>query len=428
MKYTPLDNIGLAQRDADGNLTNILEAGNNYPASDSGLPKSTFVSSDLNNIILSGLYPGNTAKYPLLDPVKENVIPIQNTNFRFIINLGSTKSYTSSGLYEDLIKAYEERNPWFSVRTVPNINLDLSYLTQYNLINKFKITEAYAETEIIYTLNDEDVIMRYIDWLVSREAVDIELKPIEELGAWEYVPDGDLGIGLKSLYDSMIKDDNPPKEAIGAEIIRQEYSLDLPSVMEVSGFLQPLPDEEIVPKLVEAILSERVPPGRKTYSFFGGGVFGTLAQIGVGLAVGLLAATGVGALAAAGIGAAVAGLSQQGISKIQQALGKFKGSWLEFILARSSDRGLFEDKNKVFNREKDADTKEWDSLLIAARGQMGVTQYTQNHVKDALKIIFSQIGGDVKANDLSYPIKVGGSTKRMFVNPTSDRKVNITVR
>ena len=269
MKYIPLDNIGLPKRDANGTLTNIIEPGNNYPANELGTPKSKLVSTRLDNIILRGVYKENEAIYPLLNPVKANIIPIPNTNFRFIINLGSPTAFTSQTMYADLIKAYDERNPWFSIRTVPNINLDLFYLSQYNLKNKFKVTEAYAETEIISTLDDVDFIVDYIHWLVSKDVSDIELKPIDELGLWEYVPDEDLGIGLKSLYGSMIKDSKPDPEAIGAQIIREEYSLELPQLLEVSGSLQAFPSEEIVPKLVDAILSERVPAGKQLYKPLG---------------------------------------------------------------------------------------------------------------------------------------------------------------
>lgn len=424
MKYTPLDNIGLPSFDVNGNLTTILTPGNNYPANELGIPKSKLVTTRNNNIIFTGKFEENEATYPLLNPVEANVVPISGTSFRFIVNINSAKSYTSETMYNDLIKAYEERNPWFSIATVPNVKLDLEYLTQYNLLNKFKVTEAYCETEIIQTLDDAENILRYIDWLVSKEEIDIDLKQISELGSWEYKADGSLGIGVKPFYESMIKEKNPDPEAIGADIIRENYSLDLPDVAQVSGFLQPLPAEEIVPKLVQAILSERVPPGKKTYSFFGGGIFGAIAAVAVGAAFTILTG-GFGGLAAAAV---VAGLSQQGISKIQQALGKFSGSWLEYILARSSNRGLFEAKDKVFNREATADTQEWNNLLIAAKGQMGVTRYGKNEVSQALQIIFSQLGGDIRASDLSYKIDVGGGSKRMQVVPQSANTVKIILK
>jgi hypothetical protein len=438
MKYIPLDNIGLPKRDANGTLTNIIEPGNNYPANDLGIPKSKLVSTRLDNIILRGVYKENETTYPLLDPVKANIIPIQGTSFRFIVNLGSPTSFTSQTMYADLIKAYDERNPWFSIRTVPNINLDLFYLSQYNLKNKFKVTEAYAETEIVSTLNDVDFILEYIHWLVSKDVSDIELKPIDELGIWEYVPDEDLGIGVKPLYDSMIKEKNPDPEAIGAEIIREEYSLELPPLLQVSGSLQPVPDEEIVPKLVDAILSERVPSGKQLYKPLGPvgfQVLGAVIAVAATLVTfGALAPVIAGVTAAAGTvvgGAATAAaaiLTPKGLEILDKAIKKASGSWLEYILKRSTTRSPFQDKNVVFNTEREDDLKEWNNLLLAAKGQMGVTKYDQSHVRAALAIIFAQFGPNVKPNDLSYPIEVGNQIKRLQVIPTSDRKVNLILK
>jgi hypothetical protein len=438
MKYIPLDNIGLPKRDANGTLTNIIEPGNNYPANDLGIPKSKLVSTRLDNIILRGAYKENETTYPLLDPVKANIIPIQGTSFRFIVNLGSPTSFTSQTMYADLIKAYDERNPWFSIRTVPNINLDLFYLSQYNLKNKFKVTEAYAETEIVSTLNDVDFILEYIHWLVSKDVSDIELKPIDELGIWEYVPDEDLGIGVKPLYDSMIKEKNPDPEAIGAEIIREEYSLELPPLLQVSGSLQPIPDEEIVPKLVDAILSERVPSGKQLYKPFGPvgfQVLGAVIAVAATLVTfGALAPVIAGVTAAAGTvvgGAATAAaaiLTPKGLEILDKAIKKARGSWLEYILKRSTTRSPFQDKDVVFRKEREDDLQEWNNLLLAAKGQMGITKYDKSHVTAALAIIFAQFGPNVKSNDLSYPIEVGNQIKRLQVIPTSDRKVNLILK
>ena len=438
MKYIPLDNIGLPQRDSDGNLTNIIEPGNNYPANVTGIPKSNFVSDRLDNIVLRGVYEENETTYPLLDPIKANIVPIPETNFRFIINLGAPTAYTSQGMYDDLIKAYNERNPWFSIRTVPNINLDLFFLKEYNKKNKFKVTEVYSETEILTTLDNDNFILQYINWLVSKDVNDIELKPIDELGSWEYVPDGDLGIGLKNLYDSMIKNKEPDPEAIGAEIIREEYSLELPPVLEVSGFLQPIPDEDIVPKLVDAILSERVPSGKQLYKPLGpvgfqvlGAVIAVAATLATfGALAPVVAAVG-GAVGTAVGGAAVAtavSLTPKGLEILDKAIRKASGSWVEYILKRSTTRQPGQAKRIVFNKEREADLQEWENLLIAAKGQMGVTKYTETHVRDALKIIFAQFGPNVKPNDLSYPIEVGNQIKRLQVIPKSDRKIDLILR
>ena len=353
MNYVPLNNIGLPRRDSEGKLTTIIESGNNYPASDTGKKKSDFVSTRQNNIVLSGKYKQNEKTYPLLDPSTFNIVPIQGTFFRFIINFGTSKSYTSQTLYRDLVTAYEERNPWFSVNTVPKVNLDLFFLKEYHKKNKFKVTEAYCETEVITTLDEDTDIIQYINYLVSKSKNDIEIKPVDELGSWKYVPDEDLGIGLKKLYDSMIKNKQPNPEDIGAQIIREDYVLELPSVSQVSVGLQPLPDLDIIPKLVDAILNERVPEGKKEYNKFGPvgfqvlagvvAVAATLATFGalapILTAVGGLSATAI----AAGVGAAgvLAPLTANGIQLLNNALKKFDGSWLQYILKRSTTRAPF---------------------------------------------------------------------------------------
>ena len=96
MKYVPLDNIGLPKRDSNGNLTKINEIGNNYPANETGIPKSSFVTTEQKNIVLSGIYDKNTVKYPLINPDDVNVIVITGTTFRFLIkDIATTQLYAS---------------------------------------------------------------------------------------------------------------------------------------------------------------------------------------------------------------------------------------------------------------------------------------------------------------------------------------------
>lgn len=450
MKYIPLNNIGLARRNADGTLSSIREPGNNYPANELGIPKSDFVSSELNNIVLSGKFEENKTYYPLLDPVAANIVSIPGTTFRFIINVGSPTSYTSEEMYDDLIKAYQERNPWFSINTVPRVNLDLFFLKEYNQKNKFKVTEAYSEIQIVNTIgtgssNDGDLsICEYVDYLVNKSSSSIELKRTDELGSWNYVQDGTLGFGLKSIYDSMINYQRDPEkigpdpEAIGTEILREEYSLDLPPLLEIKSSLQSIPDVDIVPKLVDAILSERVPAGKKEFNVFGPvgfqvvgvviaaaatlATFGALAPVISGIAG--LSATAI----AAGAGAvgALASPTANGLALLNNAIRKANGSWVQYILKRSTTRSPGQARRKVFAKEREDDLMEWKNLLLAAKRQMGPsTRYDANHVRAALKIIFTTFGGNVKPGDLSYPIKVGNETKRLKVIPTSDRNINL---
>ena len=208
--------------------------------------------------------------------------------------------------------------------------------------------------------------------------------------------------------------------------------------MEVSGFLQPIPDEDIVPKLVDAILSERVPAGKQEYKQFGPvgfQVLGAVIAVAATLATfGALApvVTAVGGVVGSAVGGAAvataASLTPKGLEILDKAVRKASGSWVEYILKRSTTRQPFQEKRIVFNKEREDDLREWENLLIAAKGQMGVTKYTETHVRDALKIIFAQFGPNVKPNDLSYPIEVGNQVKRLQVIPKSDRKIELILR
>jgi hypothetical protein len=126
--------------------------------------------------------------------------------------------------------------------------------------------------------------------------------------------------------------------------------------------------------------------------------------------------------------ATAASLTPKGLEILDKAVRKASGSWVEYILKRSTTRSPFQNKNVVFNKEREDDEKEWRNLLLAAKGQMGVTKYTEVQIKEALKIIFAQFGPNVKPNDLSYPIEVGNQIKRLQVVPKSDRNVNLILK
>jgi hypothetical protein len=140
----------------------------------------------------------------------------------------------------------------------------------------------------------------------------------------------------------------------------------------------------------------------------------------VGTAVG----TAVGGAAVA----TAASLTPKGLEILDKAVRKASGSWVEYILKRSTTRSPLQSKNVVFNKEREDDEKEWRNLLLAANGQMGVTKYTEVQIKEALKIIFAQFGPNVKPNDLSYPIEVGNQIKRLQVVPKSDRNVDLILK
>jgi len=91
MRYIPLDNIGSFRRRPDGSLSANKEPGNNYPANETGFPKSTFVEKKENKIVLYGIYDENQKTYPILDPEKLDVISVPNTTFKFLIKFSTLK-------------------------------------------------------------------------------------------------------------------------------------------------------------------------------------------------------------------------------------------------------------------------------------------------------------------------------------------------
>ena len=151
--------------------------------------------------------------------------------------------------------------------------------------------------------------------------------------------------------------------------------------------------------------------------------FGALAPVIAGVTT-AITSTVLGTAAAASL----VTLTPKGLEILDKAIKKASGSWLEYILKRSTTRQPFQEKRIVFNQEREDDLKEWNNLLLAAKSQMGVTKYDKSHVTAALAIIFAQFGPNVKPNDLSYPIEVGNQIKRLQVIPTSNTKVNLILK
>lgn len=434
MRYIPLDNIGTFRRRPDGSLSANKEPGNNYPANETGFPKSTFVEKKDKNIVLYGIYDENKKIYPILDPAEKDVIRVSNTTFKFLIKDIATKQlYASAEVYDNLIKARNESNPWYSIATVPTINLDIQYLVQNHKINKYDITQFYCGVTLVDTINTVDDVIKYIDWLVkpSLDTNNINLIPTfpdgnssQWLGDYGLIDDPQIGLGYKTTYESMIKTKNPDPEAIEGIPINESYDVSLPNVIQPGLEFQQLPDNEIIPKLANALIEVRKPRSQTTYSPFGDGALKWIAttvivaatvasviipggQAATPLLFGLL---GSGALATAGglaaaiavnsaVGGAVAGL----LTNIRT---KAPGSYIEFILARTTDRGAFEGKDKVFEKERKADEDDWNALLSAAKVKMGVTRFNSEHLKAALAIALSQFS-NANSSKLSYTMKVG---------------------
>ena len=164
---------------------------NRYPADELGMRKSALTEKTQTSFRMLGKYSKNFADYPITD--YKNITPILGTTFEFIVELNPGRFYTSQPFYDTLKTAYEETNPFFNMITVPMVKLDYNFLKNYKNKNKFRITEAYCEVEVVQSLDTEERICKHIDWLVSKDANDIELRPVTDLGQWRifHNPKGD---------------------------------------------------------------------------------------------------------------------------------------------------------------------------------------------------------------------------------------------
>lgn len=459
MKYIPLDNIGTFRRRPDGTLSANRERGNNYPANETGFPKSTFVEKKDKNIVLYGIYDENQKTYPILDPVEKDVISVPNTTFKFLIKDIATKQlYASAEVYNNLIKARDELNPWYSLETLPTINLDLQYLAENHKVNKYDITQFYCGVTLVDTINNVTDVLKYIDWLVrpGLNAQDINIIPSfpdgtgnESLGKYDLINDPQIGLGYKATYDSMIKDKNPNPEAIEGIPVNESYDVSLPTVIQPGLEFQQLPDNEIIPKLASALIEVRKPSSQTTYSPFGDGALKWIAttvivaatvasviipggQAATPLLFGLLGSgtlvTAGGLAAAITVNSAVGGAVASLLTNIRT---KAPGSYIEFILARTTDRGALEGKDKVFEKERKADEDDWNALLSAAKAKMGITRFNTEHLKAALAIALSQFS-NANSSKLSYTMKVGWwgdntGTFTLSVRSPSQIKVDLKI-
>jgi len=404
---------------------------NPYPVNEpefinSAITKSDFIIADREKYVLSGKYPNNIADYPIINP--ENLVKfVPGTSFRFIIEFNPNNLYTSELYYNDLKKAYDENNPWFNVVNSPTVKLDFNFLQNYKNKNGFKIVEKYSEVEITDTLDTEEKMCRHIDWLVDKKAESVELREIDQLGNWRVVPDGSYGLGAKDEYESMLEG-NPNSEDYGAEVVLEKYDITLPTLATVN-VNQPSPlNLSPVEELVRIMGNIVTPPGKETYKPLGGGL---------GLALGLVAATvftiltaGLGTVAIAGI---VAGGAAAG-KTLGDILGRnysVEGKYWDYITKRATTRSLFESANRVIEDEKNADQAEWKQLLIETGKQMRVA-YTTSDVQSAINVLLSikatdnpKEMGEVRKGDLGYRIEVGNVVR--FFRVTARNKFDVSI-
>lgn len=158
MKYTPLSS-----------LQNPYPSPSNYRVNETG------------GATLQGVYPQNKLQFDLPPDLSEfNVIP--NSTFRFVVAISDNNAsntildlLVSEGLYQDLVRAKQEPNPYF-LNTIlsPNTwlyiytdSLHKTFQTQRLVEQKFGVKIDY---NVIYDsegIPDYTRIGRFIDWLIS---------------------------------------------------------------------------------------------------------------------------------------------------------------------------------------------------------------------------------------------------------------------
>jgi hypothetical protein len=399
---------------------------NQYPADEMGLYKSDLVEQTPSNIRLLGKYIKNYADYPIVD--YKNITPVANTSFRFILEMNPGRYYTSQPFYDRLKQAYEEKNPFFNMGTVPKVKLDYNFLRNYKNKNKFKITEKYCEARVLTSIDNETEMCYHIDWMVSKQADRIEIRPVSELGTYEvfHDPAGDYALGAKDEYDAMLEGD-PDPEGYDAQIVLEKYDLSLPKDAKVT-INSPSPSNlNPVEELVRLIANVPVPAGKETYSPLGGS-FGLIAGavIGVALTVltGGIAAIGITSLlatagAAAGV-AALGGLAGKTLSDVLGPNYSAQGKYWAFIIQRTTTRGI-ESIQAVFEQERFADEQDWLALMVEVGSQMKCN-YTPADVNAALKVVLAMAAGTgngdgtVRQSDYAYAVNVGNGTRWFRLN------------
>jgi hypothetical protein len=238
-----------------------------------------------------------------------------------------------------------------------------------------------------------------------------------------------LGLGYRKIYKSMNENKTPDPEAIGATLITETYDISVPAVVTVSPQFQSVPQAEIIPKLVNALLDPRKPNFETVYNPLGEG-FGSLVAGALIAAAGVLVIIGTGGAALPAVLAGAASLTPIAWNAINQAvISRFGGSYIEYILARAQSRGFLESKDSVWNKERDRDEKDWNSLLSIATRTMGASRFTTDQLKAALAIALAA-GQNTRATQLQYSTNVGwfgGDDKWTQITVSSPSRIKLNL-
>ena len=139
-------------------------------------------------VILNGLYPErNRINYKL--PKYDDIIPVDNTTFRFVISIlvdendTSPKYFTSKTFYSDIKLAYRVGNPFFPIQALIGNGsvLTLNLKQYFEIFDKFEKDEKDAPVDVIKNIFVSDTSDTNINVdSIKNELIEVN-KQIDEL-------------------------------------------------------------------------------------------------------------------------------------------------------------------------------------------------------------------------------------------------------
>jgi len=85
--------------------------------------------------LLNGVFDKNFIELLTIDPSTTNYKVFESNNINFTITVGNS-TYIPSHIFSDLKKAYDEGNPYYTIKDIISVDLDISKTIDYNK-NKF---------------------------------------------------------------------------------------------------------------------------------------------------------------------------------------------------------------------------------------------------------------------------------------------------
>lgn len=81
--------------------------------------------------LLKGVFDKNFIELTIIDPTTTNYKVFDSENINFTISVGNSV-YIPSHIFSDLKKGYDEGNPYYTIKDIISVNLDLSKTLAYN--------------------------------------------------------------------------------------------------------------------------------------------------------------------------------------------------------------------------------------------------------------------------------------------------------